>query len=184
LNYCLSQVDFGAVKFLTHFDAPSNPHIVKIPQIKTIREYSDFMINGLTDYFTTSHVLVIQWDGYITNAAAWNDEFLNYDYLGAPWHPSLVPMTIPRNHTVGNGGFSLRSKKLCDVLKNNENIVDHYAEDVLICQVNRPYLETQGIKFPSAEVASKFAWETIPPTGATFGVHGASHGMLLARKSI
>ena len=37
----------------------------------------------------------------------WRDEFLEYDYIGAPWN---VPAGSRNN--IGNGGFSLRRKFL------------------------------------------------------------------------
>ena len=33
----------------------------------------------------TSHYLSIQADGWVLDASRWTDEFLEYDYIGAPW---------------------------------------------------------------------------------------------------
>jgi hypothetical protein len=35
-------------------------------------------------------------------------DYLQYDYIGAPWDPSWYP--LDKNYLVGNGGFSLRSR--------------------------------------------------------------------------
>jgi hypothetical protein len=35
-------------------------------------------------------------------------DYLQYDYIGAPWDPTWYP--FDRNYLVGNGGFSLRSR--------------------------------------------------------------------------
>jgi len=82
--------------------------VVKIPRIASRAEYSRFVIKELGRHFRTSHLLVIQWDGYVINGKAWQEAFLEYDYIGAPWgfHTD--------QHRVGNGGFSLRSRRLFD----------------------------------------------------------------------
>src|SRR5574340_709517 len=36
-------------------------------------------------YVQTSHLLTIQWDGWVLDGAKWQEEFLKYDYIGAPW---------------------------------------------------------------------------------------------------
>lgn len=43
------------------------------------------MVKLLDSYIETPHVLVVQYDGFILNPDAWTDEFLEYDYVGAPW---------------------------------------------------------------------------------------------------
>ena len=86
------------------------------------------------------------------------------------------------NHQrVGNGGFSLRSKKLLDVPKhehiewdvNQRNFYKHmnannFAEDGNICVHNRHIYERCGCKFASVEVAARFAHEK--PTKETEGI--------------
>jgi len=74
---------------------------ITIPQIKSMEEYSEFMILDLPNYrvMFEDHILTVQHDGYIVNPRAWTGEFLKYDYIGAPWCHGAG---------VGNGGFSLR----------------------------------------------------------------------------
>lgn len=43
------------------------------------------MIKELNKYIETDYVLIVQYDGFILNPKAWMDEFLEYDYIGAPW---------------------------------------------------------------------------------------------------
>jgi len=58
----------------------------------------------------TQFTLVTQWDGYVINAEAWTEEFLDYDYIGARWIGDVVKAAgSPPEYNVGNGGFSLRS---------------------------------------------------------------------------
>lgn len=85
------------------------------------------MIKELNKYIETSYVLIIQYDGFILNPDAWTDEFLEYDYIGAPWW-------YTDDCNVGNGGFSLRSKKLLEILANDDSILETHPEDHHICR--------------------------------------------------
>ncbi len=140
---------------------------IEIPAIRSHQEYSEFIIKNLADYISTSHALIIQWDGYITNPNSWSDEFLKYDYIGAPWE------FHSDSFRVGNGGFSLRSKRLLKALQDPE-IVEHHPEDVVICRKYRNLLESRyGITFATGEIARRFSFESTPPTSPLpFGFHG------------
>ena len=128
--------------------------------------YSGFMLTGLADHVRTSHALVVQWDGFPTRAAGWDPRFLDFDYIGAPW-PGAPP-----GATVGNGGFSLRSRRLLEAL-TEPGMVRSHPEDLAICVANRPRLESEfGIRFAPIEVAERFSYERLPPTGGSFGFHG------------
>jgi hypothetical protein len=114
----------------------------------------------------TSHCLVVQWDGYVLDPGRWEPGFLRWDYIGAPWHD------IEGSRAVGNGGFSLRSRRLLDALTAPEMVSGH-PEDVAICDTNRERLEQMhGIRFAPVEVARRFAFERLAPAGPTFGFHG------------
>lgn len=168
-DHCRFSCDFEQTKLLTHFDV-QDPFVVKIPQIKSIEEYSTFMIKDLATYVNTDHVLVAQWDGFVWNPELWEDEFLKYDYIGAPWPEKFLFNGVPTHFNVGNGGFSLRSKKLQDFLQKDINITLHRAEDVAICQLNRAYLEANSFTFAPFDVAKRFSWEYLEMSPA-FGVH-------------
>lgn len=168
-DHCRLSCRFGAAKLLTHFDNPSQ-FVVNIPKISSIEEYSRFVIRELADYFDTDHVLIAQWDGFVWNPELWDDEFLRYDYIGAPWPPNILYPGAPKHFTVGNGGFSLRTKRLQEFLKNDPNITMHRAEDVAICQLNRAYLESRGFTFAPEDLARRFSWECLEKAPA-FGVH-------------
>lgn len=116
--------------------------------------------------------LIVQWDGYACNSDAWTDDFLKYDYIGATWDDGVV----------GNGGFSLRSRKLYDSLialdvkylyeNFDSEIVSQdrwhsYAsdgsrfvpEDVVICRIYRKMLEERGNVFASHDISDRFSIE-------------------------
>jgi hypothetical protein len=133
--------------------------------------------------------LIVQADSGIDKVNLWLDEFLGFDYIGAPWPLSDDAYIDPfGNHQrVGNGGFSLRSKKLLEVPlfshvewnPNSSNFYRHmnansFSEDGNICVHNRHIYESAGCQFAPLEIALKFSRELpvseYQGTG-TFGYH-------------
>lgn len=137
---------------------------------KKINPYSLFMIKDIYKYISTDYLLMFQNDGYIRNPDAWEDEFLNYDYIGAPW-----PWPAYISHPVGNGGFSLRSKRLCQLLGEDQSVPAAAPEDVLICVHLRKALEGKGIRFAPIDVAARFSTEWHSGYTDQFGFHGHWH---------
>jgi len=151
-DICQRDFTFGAVKLLSSI-SDNDERVVYIENIDSIEKYSIFCLEKMNDFVDTEFVLVIQYDGFILNSEAWSDEFLNYDYIGAPWW-------YMDDNNVGNGGFSLRSKKLLNILQNDINIQKTgEAEDHVICRVYGDYLKSRGIKFAPESVARKFSIE-------------------------
>lgn len=151
VQICQRDIDFFDVKMLT--DKPDkHPNTVKIPAITDLKSYSHFIVKELNSYVDSDYVLLIQYDGFILNAHAWKDEFLKYDYIGAPWW-------YTDGFNVGNGGFSLRSKKLLSLLQKDERIKKYHPEDHHICRTYRQYLEMQGIRFAPEALAEQFSIE-------------------------
>ncbi|MGC2047419.1 MAG: DUF5672 family protein [Gallionella sp.] len=172
LDICGLQCNFGDVLFLSD-TANQNQldgcRMVGIPRIGSVAEYSRFVLKELGRYCHTEHVLLVQWDGYIINPQSWRPEFLEYDYIGAPWG------WYQDKHRVGNGGFSLRSRRLLDALLD-EDIVDLDPEDEAIGRRYRPLLESKyGIRFAPEEIAEAFSYETTYPKVDPFGFHGLFH---------
>ena len=168
LSKCLEQVSFGDCKLLT--DAPIRPAsseitVVPIRHLQSSRDYSRFMLSNLADHVETSHCLVVQWDGYLLDAAQWRPEFLDYDYIGATWPQ------FDDGHDVGNGGFSLRSRKLIQACRH-PSFAGAHPEDVAIGRTNRDWLENQGLRFAPRDLADAFAAERTGRIGSAFGFHG------------
>lgn len=177
IEFCRKKVNFASIKLLTNFNY-NDSYVQKIKPITTKEQYSYFFIKELNSFFDTEYVIMGQFDGYVMNEDMWDDEFYNYDYIGAPW-PDFLIKHGPKKYNVGNGGFSLRSKKLQKILQEDRNIRLDDAEDIAICRINRPYLEIEyDIKFAPYEVAERFAFEYISyydqPMKKTFGVHNFS----------
>lgn len=179
LRHCMSQAVFGSVKFFTHLETKS-PFKVEIPKIDSVSAYSEFFIKKLGSYIDLDYVLCVQHDGFIVNKEKWHPSFLSYDYIGAPWHVSQLGKDIPPEHCVGNGGFSLISKKLLTLLGEDDTFNSENCPmgDVLICQTKRPYLESKGIKFAPRDLANLFSNENYPWNNS-FGQH--NHFLLRKR---
>lgn len=166
----LEQINPAKVVWLTDIDYDHpQVEVVKIQPIKSKPEYSRILIKELNIYFHTSHCLVIQHDGYVINGEAWDNGFLKFDYIGAPW---LYP---DEDRNVGNGGFSLRSKALQSALRHDSTIEIVEPEDEIIGRLYRRYLESEGMLFAPEEIAHKFSYELHEPYGKTFGFHGYFH---------
>lgn len=165
----LRHVAFGEACWCS--DSPPPPDLadkvrwVRIARITSRQDYSAFLLRDLATHIATEHVLVVQWDGYVLNPLAWDDAFLNCDYLGAPW-PHFGD-----GFEVGNGGFSLRSRRLLEATARLPHSAE--AEDVAICRTWRRRLEQEhGLVFGSPALALRFAFERAPVPHPTFGFHG------------
>lgn len=170
LKKSMEQCEFASVKFLTDIDIKiKGVDVIKIEPIKSKEDYSEFIIKKLNYFFQTQFVLVCQHDGYVLDGDCWDDEFLEYDYIGAPW-------LYIDGKNVGNGGFSLRSKTLQHALATDNFISATDPEDQAIGRLYRDYLiKKYDIKFAPEDVADKFSYELRQPTQPTFGFHGKFH---------
>ena len=169
----LGQCDYGEVKLFTDVAASSLPdrdpriRVIPIPRLSSSREYSRFVMKELASHIETDFVQLVQWDGYVTRGEAWENSFLDYDYIGARW------WFHQPGRDVGNGGFSLRSRKLLQAVRDDEDIQVERAEDEAICRTHRDLLERRhGIRFAPGPVADRYAFEGTKPNGREFGFHG------------
>lgn len=168
MKVSMAQIEFGACKLFTDVDViPDNPaiEIVRVAPLRSSADYSAFMLTGLADHIETSHALVVQWDGHVLDAQRWRHEFLNYDYIGASW-PQFCD-----DHNVGNGGFSLRSRQLLHACCH-DGFHRAHPEDVAIGRLNRPWLESLGLRFAPQTLADCFSTERAGDLSSSFGYHG------------
>jgi hypothetical protein len=154
----------------------------KIPRI-SYEDYNRFCIWGVRPITDADFVLIIQSDGMIINPNFWTDDFLNYDYVGAPWNDN-TKSRLDGINAVGNGGFSLRSRKFLELSSKIEPALydkckkeQQYGgnEDLFLCKYMYSHFIENGVKFAPPEVAAKFSFEE-PVYGASlktsFGFHG------------
>lgn len=168
LEDCERRAEFGDVLVFT--DLPTQ-FIRGDRRVEAVDDWPDKLgwskqFWSLGPYLRTSHVLGIQWDSWIVDPEMWRDEYLDYDYIGSPWW-------YEDGMNVGNGGFSLRSTALLRYVHKNRDrfpCVVH-SDDDLYCRKYRPALEAAGFQWAPEPLAKDFAFECVPPKGATFGFH-------------
>lgn len=166
LRQCTESINYEDIQYINDI------------RIDNATDYSEFVINDLPLRIETSHALMVQTDGFVVNPYAWNNDWLQYDYIGAPWlpdpnhrwpgYPNITPET-----RVGNGGFSLRSRKLMMEARQFalREPLPIELEDAYICRTLGPALQEKGYKFAPVEVAEKFSGENVILKGQ-FGFHG------------
>ena len=174
MQRCLDAVEFGDAFLCTDAASlaghalPHGVRWVEIEALRSIEAYSEYMLKSLSPQVRTSHVLVVQWDGFVLQPGAWDDAFLSYDYIGAPWPHIAEPCSV------GNGGFSLRSARLLAALRELP-LVPGESEDISICITHRAALEARGMRFAPPPLARRFAVEDGELDDRVFGFHGPYH---------
>lgn len=132
-----------------------------------IRDYNHFIFSEYTNYINTKFALNIQADGFIINEDLWDNKWLKYDYIGAPWNLNNDWIPVTPDTRVGNGGFSLRSKKFLDTCRNlakteksmNDLFYQRNANEDMLFRSYRWYFTMNGCKFAPPDVAAKFSME-------------------------
>ncbi len=160
-DICEKEFSFGAVKILSSIP-DSDPRVIQVPEIlNDWQKYSEFYISEFAKHVETEYALCFHPDSFIANPSAWEDEFLTYDYIGAPWYH------LGKTH-VGGGGFSIRSKRLLDYISKNYKKIGgkFHPEDLWICETARPFLEKEDMTFAPVEVAERFS------------IEGGNHGVV------
>ena len=192
INKSCEKIQWGRAKFLGSKKPEGLCDQVEYEEtypIESINDFNFYCIYNLTNHVGTSHCLLIHPDGYVIRPHLWDNKFLEYDYIGAPWRDDPTAYLDPwgRNQRVGNGGFSLRSKRLLNVPTkvtvpwevNEGTFYKHqnaglYNEDGNICCHNRHIFEEQGCVYAPVEVAARFSKEVECPEHKgieTFGFH-------------
>lgn len=179
---------FAKCKFFTDYKGVSNDYkifnkdieLIDVGIIDSITRYSEFSLKELDNYIDTEYCLTVQHDGFIVRPHLWSDEFLEYDYIGAPW-----PKSWGYVNRVGNGGFNLRSKKFLSTCKNLFKDLDMQTnvkrnkgyllanDDFLYSVVFYNEMLKQGIKYAPVELAARFSIEHPVPEmqPESFGFH-------------
>lgn len=175
---CLRVAEFGDVLVLT--DRPSEfwkltqmgvtPRIVAVPDWPEKIGWSRSWWFDVPPLLRTSQTLNIQWDSWICDPSMWRDDFLRYDFIGAPWW-------YKDGKNVGNGGFCLKSTRLARyIYKHRDKFpCDTPVDDDLLCRTYRPKLEEAGFLWAPEKVAHDFAFECCRPSATSkhFGFHAA-----------
>ena len=187
MRISLHNIEFGKAVLL----CPSPPkkkypdiEYISIPPLNSVDDYNELIFQDLHKYFKTSHCLIVQADSFVVNSNLWKNEFLEYDYIGGPW-PNKIKINANlvlhlEKNPVGNGGFSMRSRKLVEATgKINFKSLDFpmKAEDVVICYYLYQEMIDSGIHFAPAKLAAQFSLENTHSlynqnVNSVFGFHG------------
>jgi hypothetical protein len=173
LLYSCRDINFGAVKLISDITPDNLPPIViheYTEKMSSIDEWNHDIIYKLGKHIDTEFAILIHDDGFIINPEIWRNEFLNYDYIGAPWplpQDGFSYRDIKGDIIRVGNSVSLRSKKLID-LPNKLNLEwrdfhGYYNEDGFICVNNRHIYVKHGMKFADIDVAKYFSHETPLP---------------------
>jgi hypothetical protein len=177
VNDLISKVNFGGGVLIYTNDcerlAVPGARYIKVADWPNKVASGAFYYTEAAREITTSHALLMEWDAGACNPDMWRDEFLQYDYIGAPWE-----WQVRRGTAVGNGGFALVTKRLVDFCYAEKLKI---ATDMDISIRARRDLETRGgFKWAPDSVARDFAYEGWTPNGPkvltsrpnSFGYHG------------
>ena len=126
--------------------------------------FCESFIQQTNKYIIDDFCLNVQHDSTIIDISNWDDRYLEYDYIGAPWPMDIVQASdmvagrideIP--NVVGNGGFSLRTRKFVE--ESAKLGWQHKNEDLNICVFNYETMTEKGVTFAPPELACKFSVE-------------------------
>lgn len=151
------------------------------PTIKSIDEWNHHVVYELHNYISTDFALLVHADGYVINPSAWRSEFLDYDYVGAPWPLPQDPYSYRTERgevvRVGNS-VSIRSKRIMELPSRLglewRSYYGNTNEDGKLCVEWRYILKQHGVKYAPLEVAKYFSkeWEIPENMGVeTFAFH-------------
>lgn len=172
LDHSRRDARFGRVLLISHSKPRNLPRGIDYEyttKSEDVYEWCRKIIYELHSYIDTQYIILIHSDGFIVNPEQWRDEFLDYDYIGAPW-------PVPSDNSfrdiygqlvrVGNS-VSLRSKRILE-LPSKLNLSweprnGNFHEDGFLCCNNRHILEENGIRFAPLEIAKYFSHETMIP---------------------
>lgn len=184
VNKACEGLEFADVVLLTT-SPPSIPfpgRFVELP-LMDWTTWQGIQSYGMSEHFNTSHALFCECDGFPIHPELWDDKWLGYDYIGAPWSPASNPRQSPAPdaYRVGNGGCSLQSKRLRELLHlRRKDYLRGTPSDVWICQSPniRRRCDLAGFKYAPVDEAIRFSFEGDVPehpgwnTDKSFAFHG------------
>lgn len=173
LDYSCRGIKFGAVKLASPERPGDLPDLVtweKTDRTSNIDEWNYAAIYNLGNHIDTEFAILVHDDGFIVNPDMWRNEFLEYDYIGAPWplpQDDFSFRDINGELIRCGNSVSLRSKRLIDLPVELDlewkPFHGYYNEDGFICVNNRHIYKEHGMKFADIDVAKYFSHETMVP---------------------
>ena len=121
------------------------------------------------DRIGTKFFQLLHWDSWIVDPAMWRSDFLDYDFIAAPWW-------YRDGYNVGCGAFAIHSVRLWRHLVDNPErfpFPPRQADDVL-GRTYRKQIEPEGFTWAPDDLALSFAFECSRSTvgrSRHFGFH-------------
>lgn len=147
--------------------------VIQVPQMD-LGNYSIFHTHLLPRLLHgASHYMCVHEDGFPIIPQMWSPQFIQYDYIGAPW--GLGNEWGPNRYgVVGNRGFCIESQKFLNALTKLPFMNPHNPEpsDVFACVTHRKLMEQQGVVFAPTDLAERFSTEQTGKEKLSFGFHG------------
>jgi len=182
LMVSMQGIEYGDIVFISDIKPdylPKGVRYIKCHNL-TYEGFSDYTFLHLHKHIKTSHSLLVHHDGYVCNPNMWNDKFLEYDYIGAPWEYSETAYVTDNGEhiRVGNGGVCLRSKKILEIPTNLglelEEREGFYNDDGNFCVYQREIFLENGIEYAPIDIAAEFSTEKLlnGVSRESFAFHG------------
>ena len=133
-----------------------------------MNDFNYKMIYEMHKHINTDFTLLVHYDGFAINPDMRRSEFLDYDYIGAPWPKNNSLKDANGNICRVGNSVSIRSKRLME-LPSKLNIPfepaykELYNEDLFICVKSKHIFESDGMQFAPLETAKYFAHEAVIP---------------------
>ena len=85
IKYSMRELEFDRAILITPEDIQDD--VVEIIKCEPLNyeQYNHFIVYRLHEYISTTHCLLVQNDGYVVNPDRWQDDWMQYDYIGALW---------------------------------------------------------------------------------------------------
>ena len=173
LEYSCKGIKFGSVKLVSPEKPENLPNLITwemTERTRNIDEWNYAAIYKLGKHIETEFAILIHDDGFIVNPEMWRDEFLEYDYIGAPWplpNDNFSYRDINGELIRCGNSVSLRSKKLIDLPVELDlewkPFHGFYNEDGFIAVNYRHIYKEHGMKYADIDVAKHFSHETMVP---------------------
>ena len=174
MKYSMKAIDFGDAVLITDKKPLFLPRGIRYShtdKLDNIDKFNYKMVYELKDHINTEFCLVVHADGFVIHPENWSDEFLDYDYIGAPWplpeNDYLYRDSKGEISRVGNS-VSIRSKRLLEYPSVHDlewvKVYDgFYNEDIFLCCHAKNEMEEHGLKWAPLDVAVRFGREHMIP---------------------
>lgn len=180
MKYSKRHIKYGDCVLITHKkprNLPADIRYCNVERIDSIDKFNYLMVYDLWKYVHTDFIMLVHADGFVIHPEMWRKEFLDYDYIGAPWPLPNNPISyrdINGNICRVGNSVSIRSYRLLKLPSeinmewkpqptSDGGIM--YNEDTFICVANKHLFEENGMKIAPVDVAKYFSHErAIPET--------------------